>query len=118
MATAAFSLKGYQDRLAQIDTAPIVGRVVRTVGLLVESNGPRASVGSICEIAASSGPPLTVEVVGFQGNTLLTVPLGDTSGIRPGDRVVARGDVASVPVGGALLGRVVDALGNRSTVRS
>ena len=112
MATAAFSLKGYQDRLAQIDTAPIVGRVVRTVGLLIESNGPRASVGSICEIAASSGPPLTVEVVGFQGNTLLTVPLGDTSGIRPGDRVVARGDVASVPVGGALLGRVVDALGN------
>ncbi len=112
MATPAFSLKGYQDRLAQIDTAPIVGRVVRTVGLLIESNGPRASVGSICEIAASSGPPLTVEVVGFQDNTLLTVPLGDTSGIRPGDRVVARGDVASVPVGAALLGRVVDALGN------
>ena len=112
MATAAFSLKEYQDRLAQIDAAPIVGRVVRTVGLLIESSGPRASVGSICEIAASSGPPLTVEVVGFQDNTLLTVPLGDTSGIRPGDRVVARGDVASVPVGGALLGRVVDALGN------
>src|SRR6185503_15898861 len=39
-------------------------------------------------------------------------PLGDTSGIRPGDRVVTRGSVASVPVGGALLGRVVDALGN------
>jgi FliI/YscN family ATPase len=112
VATAAFPLKGYQDRLAGIDTAPIVGRVVRTVGLLIESIGPRASVGSICEIAASSGPPLTVEVVGFQDNTLLTVPLGDTSGIRPGDRVVARGGVATVAVGGALLGRVVDALGN------
>jgi FliI/YscN family ATPase len=112
VATAPFSLKGYQDRLAQIDAAPIVGRVVRTVGLLIESSGPRASVGSICEIAASSGPPLTVEVVGFQDNTLLTVPLGDTSGIRPGDRVVARNDVAAVPVGAALLGRVVDALGN------
>jgi flagellum-specific ATP synthase len=111
MATAAFSLKGYQDRLSQVDAAPIVGRVVRTVGLLIESSGPRASVGSICEIAASSGPPLTVEVVGFQDSTLLTVPLGDTSGIRPGDRVIARGDVASVPVGKALLGRVVDALG-------
>ena len=112
MATAAFSLKGYEDRLAQIDTAPIVGRVVRTVGLLIESSGPRASVGSICEIAASSGPPLTVEVVGFQDNTLLTVPLGDTSGIRPGDRVIALGGVATVPVGHGLLGRVVDALGN------
>ncbi|HEV8395337.1 MAG TPA: FliI/YscN family ATPase [Vicinamibacterales bacterium] len=112
MAAEAFSLKGYQDRLATIEAAPIVGRVVRTVGLLIESNGPRASVGSICEIAASSGPPLTVEVVGFEGSTLLTVPLGDTSGIRPGDRVVTRGSVASVPVGRALLGRVVDALGN------
>src|SRR6185369_18053538 len=96
---------------AQIETLPIVGRVVRTVGLLIESSGPHASVGSICEIAASSGPPLTVEVVGFQDSTLLTVPLGDTSGIRPGDRVVVRGGVASVPVGRALLGRVVDALG-------
>jgi flagellum-specific ATP synthase len=111
MATPAFSLKSYQDRLARVDTAPLVGRVVRTVGLLIESTGPRASVGSICEIAASSGPPLTVEVVGFQDSTLLTVPLGDTSGIRPGDRVSARGNVASVPVGKALLGRVVDALG-------
>ena len=111
MASPAFSLQAYQDRLAHVDSSPIVGRVVRTVGLLIESHGPRASVGSICEIAASSGPPLTVEVVGFQDSTLLTVPLGDTSGIRPGDRVVARGDVASVPVGKALLGRVVDALG-------
>ena len=112
MATSSFSLGGYQDRLAQIETLPIVGRVVRTVGLLIESSGPHASVGSICEIAASSGPPLSVEVVGFQDNTLLTVPLGDTSGIRPGDRVIARGGVATVPVGHALLGRVVDALGN------
>jgi FliI/YscN family ATPase len=112
MASAAFSLQGYQDRLAQVDAVPLVGRVVRTVGLLIESSGPRASVGSICEIAASSGPPLTVEVVGFQDSTLLTVPLGDTSGIRPGDRVVTRGHVASVPVGKALLGRVVDALGH------
>jgi FliI/YscN family ATPase len=111
MATAAFSLKGYQDRLAQVETTPLVGRVVRTVGLLIESTGPRASVGSICQISASSGPPLTVEVVGFQDSTLLTVPLGDTSGIRPGDRVVALGDVASVQVGRALLGHVVDALG-------
>jgi FliI/YscN family ATPase len=105
------SLQGYQDRLAQIDTTPLVGRVVRTVGLLIESTGPRASVGSICRISASSGPPLTVEVVGFNDSTLLTVPLGDTSGIRPGDRVVALGDVASVQVGRALLGHVVDALG-------
>jgi FliI/YscN family ATPase len=111
MATPAFSLQPYQERLTRVETTPLTGRVVRNVGLLIESNGPRASVGSICEIACSSGPPLAVEVVGFQDSTLLTVPLGDTSGIRPGDRVVTKGRVASVPVGEALLGQVVDALG-------
>ena len=34
------------------------------------------------------------------------VPLGDTAGIRPGDRIVARGGVPVVPVGAELLGRV------------
>src|SRR6185295_14069751 len=98
MAPSSFSLESYQDRLAQVDSTPIMGRVVRSVGLLIESTGPRASVGSVCEIIPSSGPPLAVEVVGFQDSTLLTVPLGDTSGIRPGDRVVARGATATVAV--------------------
>jgi len=52
-----------------------------------------------------------VQVVGFREGTLLTVPLGDTAGVRPGDRIVARTGAVSVGVGPALLGRVVDALG-------
>jgi FliI/YscN family ATPase len=52
-----------------------------------------------------------MEVVGFRDGHLLTVPLGGTAGIRPGDRLVARGAVATVAVGDALLGRVVDGLG-------
>ena len=39
------------------------------------------------------------------------VVLGDTGGIRPGDRLRRTGRVVDVPVGEALLGRVVDALG-------
>jgi F-type H+/Na+-transporting ATPase subunit alpha len=40
------------------------------------------------------------------------VLLGDTAGIAAGSLVRGTGDVARVPVGEALLGRVVDALGN------
>ena len=40
------------------------------------------AVGSICEIVGAEGPPIAVEVVGFNNSTLLTVPLGDTAGIR------------------------------------
>ncbi|MBW4022546.1 MAG: F0F1 ATP synthase subunit alpha [Proteobacteria bacterium] len=40
------------------------------------------------------------------------VIFGDDSRIREGDTVVRTGDIVDVPVGKALLGRVVDALGN------
>ena len=59
---------------------PAAGRVVRTVGLLIESSGPRAPVGAICEISGHDGPPLPVEVVGFRGSVLLSVPLGERRG--------------------------------------
>ena len=107
----SLSLQRYIDAVGTVETMPFAGKVVRTVGLLIESAGPRASVGEICEIQSDGRPPLPVEVVGFREGTLLTVPLGDTSGVRPGDRVVSRGATVSVGVGPSLLGRVLDALG-------
>jgi flagellum-specific ATP synthase len=109
---AGFSLESYIARLPDIDTMPASGRVVRTVGLLIESHGPRVSIGAMCEIAGTDGrPPLPVQVVGFRDGSVLSVPLGDTVGIRPGDRVYSRAGALSIGVGPALLGRVVDALG-------
>jgi FliI/YscN family ATPase len=107
-----FSLARYIARVGHVDTIPPAGRVIRSVGLLIESAGPRASVGEICEITGAPGEPsLPVQVVGFREGTLLTVPLGDTAGVRPGDRIVARAGAVSIGVGPGLLGRVVDALG-------
>lgn len=106
------SLDRFRAQLDRLDTLPVGGRVVRTVGLVVESRGPRARVGEICELMGSAGErPLPLEVVGFREGTLLTVPLGGTSGIRPGDRIVSRGMVSAMPVGDRLLGRVIDGLG-------
>jgi len=106
------SLERFRARLERIDPLPVTGRVIRTVGLVVESRGPRARVGEICELMGDPGtPPLPLEVVGFRENTLLTVPLGTTAGIRPGDRIISRGRVSSIAVGPGLLGRVIDGLG-------
>src|SRR5918999_2857028 len=94
------TLAPYLSRLDQIDTMPLSGRVIRTVGLLIESAGPRASVGEICEILSpGGGPSRPVQVVGFREGTLLSVPLGDTTGVRPGDRLVARSGAVTVGVG-------------------
>jgi FliI/YscN family ATPase len=98
-------------RLAGIDTMPVVGQVVRVVGLLVESAGPAASVGDVCRVRTGSGRTVPVEVVGFRDGRLLSVPLSETTGIRPGDRVVSSGDTPEIPVGEALLGRVIDGFG-------
>ena len=109
---AVLSLDRFSDRLERADTVPVTGRVIRTVGLVVESRGPRARVGEICELVGEPGKaPLPLEVVGFREGSLLTVPLGSTSGIRPGDRIVSRGLVSAMPVGPGLLGRVIDGLG-------
>ncbi|MFN7980572.1 MAG: FliI/YscN family ATPase [Vicinamibacterales bacterium] len=106
------SLDTYLSKVAQCEPAPIMGEVVRVTGLLVESLGPRVSVGEVCELRGrSDAPPLPVEVVGFRDGRLLSVPLGDTSGIRPGDRIVARGGTLSIPVGPEMVGRVIDGLG-------
>jgi flagellum-specific ATP synthase len=109
-ATEPLSLDWYLARLREAEPAPISGRVSRVVGLVVESIGPRARVGEICELRGS-GAPLPLEIVGFRDGRMLSVPLGDTAGIRPGDRIVACGGVQSMPVGDGLLGRVIDGLG-------
>jgi len=106
------TLEPYLRRVGEIDTMPVSGRVLRTVGLLVETSGPRVSVGAMCDILGENpAAPLPVQVVGFRDGVVLAVPLGDTVGIRPGDRVVARTHAMSFGVGRGLLGRVIDAFG-------
>jgi flagellum-specific ATP synthase len=105
------SLSRYLEIVEACNPLPLSGRVSRTVGLVIESAGPRARVGEICEIVCGDGSLLPVQVVGFRDSTVLSVPLGDTAGIRPGDRIIARHGEVAVGVGQSLLGRVVDPLG-------
>jgi len=48
----------------------------------------------------------------LQADSVGIVVMGDYTGIEVGDEVRATGNIASVPVGEALIGRVVDPLGN------
>ncbi len=104
------------DLLRRVQEAEVVrnhGRVVQLIGLVIESEGPLAAVGEICRIeSAGSNISTLAEVVGFRNNQVLLMPLGDLNGIHPGSEVIALGTSLQVPVGDALKGRVIDALGN------
>jgi flagellum-specific ATP synthase len=89
------------------------GRVVQLIGLVVESEGPLASLGEVCRIQSGRHEGETLaEVVGFRNHHLLLMPLGEIHGIHPGSEVIATGSPLRVAVGSALKGRVIDGLGN------
>lgn len=95
----------------ELDDVAEAGRVLRVVGLTVETAGPRAAVGELCHIQRSQGPPLLAKVVGFQSDRLLLSPMGDLDGVGPGDRVVPQRQAMTVPAGDGLIGRVLNAAG-------
>ena len=87
------------------------GRVSKAVGMVIEATGIQAHVGELCELVTPGEPPLLAEVVGFHQHTAILTPLGSTTGLSALTEVVPTGRGHDCPVGPALLGRVLDALG-------
>ena len=87
------------------------GQVLESVGQTIESLGPLASVGECCEIKDQFGHLHLGEVIGFRGSNVLSMPVETTEGIRFGDPVDAQGVHPEIEVGPALIGRVLNALG-------
>lgn len=88
------------------------GKVKKVIGLTIEVEDLKTSVGEICTIYNQSNQPISCEVVGFRENEIILMPLGQLVGIGPGCRVVASGHPCSVKCSEELLGRVIDPLGN------
>ncbi len=90
--------------LLQKPLIKINGRIVQVVGLVAESQGPDVRVGDLCHICFRDGShELDAEVVGFRDDRVLLMPLGALQEVGPGCDVVSTK---------ALLGRVLDGLGN------
>lgn len=88
------------------------GKVTQVVGLVIEGFCPETAVGSVCEVQSEGYPPIPAEVVGFRDNKTLLMPLGELRGVGLGSVISVRREKASLGVGPALLGRVIDGLGN------
>jgi FliI/YscN family ATPase len=97
--------------LDTIDPLLSCGEVVESVGLLIRSRGPMATLGDICEIRTESGRPILTQVIGFGGGHVLSMALDEPHGLQIGNRIVARTTESSIPVGPGILGRVLDGFG-------
>jgi flagellum-specific ATP synthase len=85
----------------------LTGSVIGAMGLTLTVEGVVAAVGDLVEVGAG----LLAEVVAVSRDRLTCMPLGEISGVHAGAPVRATGMPLQVPVGEALLGRVLDGLG-------
>lgn len=94
------------------------GRVLQATGTIIKASVEDVKIGELCMLTTPGAPSLMAEVVGIVGNAALLTPIGDISGVATNTRVAPLGKVLQVPVGAALLGRVLDGLGNPLDSRS
>ncbi len=104
-------LAKYRDIIEEVDVVRRIGKVERIAGLTIESAGPAVKYGELCKIKLESGDYLFAEVVGLNKNRLVLMPIGDMRGVTVGALVLDAGSAMTVPVGDALLGRVISGTG-------
>lgn len=105
-------MKHYLSAIRNSEFVRRTGKVTQFFGLVVESTGPDVFVGELCEIySRSQGMPIMAEAVGFKDGKVLLMPFKELRGISLGSEVIATGRSAHIPIGEALLGRVIDAFG-------
>ncbi len=93
------------------DLVVTYGRIKKVAGITIKSTGPKnVKIGDVCKIQTESGW-VDSEVVGFDEDGVILMPLGVLDGIRFRSLVKSEGKGLEVPIGRRLLGRVINALG-------
>ncbi|MEW5899406.1 MAG: flagellar protein export ATPase FliI [Bacillota bacterium] len=105
------NLENWRQKVKEAKILRPIGQVVRVIGLTVEVKGIAARMGEVCDILVPGEGNVVAEVVGFHERSTLLMPLGELRGVFPGCRVAPRGKSLAVRVSNALLGRVLDGLG-------
>jgi type III secretion protein N (ATPase) len=115
MMTAADLVSGLSRlrvRVGNLQPRPTRGLVLHASGSIVRAALPGARLGELCRFHDRGlRESLLAEVVGLDGEEVVLAPIGEMVGLSAGAEVERTGEVLRVPVGDALLGRVVDGLG-------
>jgi FliI/YscN family ATPase len=101
----------YLAALRGLEPVRVHGRVRQVVGLAVEVEGLRGRLGELCQLERAGDAPVDAEIVGFVADRTIVMPFGELRGVQAGARASAYPAAFDVPVGSALLGRIIDGLG-------
>ncbi len=105
-------IKHWRRNVSRVKLLRSTGKVTKVIGLTVEVKGISAGIGQVCDVyIPGERNPVMAEVVGFQEDSSILMPLGELRGIYPGCTVVPRSEALIIGVGEGLLGRVLDGLG-------
>ena len=105
-------LSGISKRIQDAELVRVTGKVQSVVGLSIRVSLPGSRLGELVQIHRRALEPLLCEVVAFSENQATLMPLGDPKGVGPGDEVQSTGAPLRIHCSEALLGRVLDGLGN------
>lgn len=107
-------LRGFTEALAGFEPRRSMGKIEKIIGMTVEASGPECNIGDVCRVykKGSEKDFIYAEAVGFQADKVLLMPYTDIEGIGPGSIVDNTGKQLMVKTGSALIGRIVDAIGN------
>jgi ATP synthase in type III secretion protein N len=98
--------------LDEVNPLRLAGRVTEVTGLVVRATIPGVRVGELVYLDLAGGQRVQAEVVGFRGDEVVLMPLGELGGIGPDAVVSPTGRPFSIRVGQGLLGRVLGGLGH------
>jgi len=111
VSNCSIDFEKFHSALQQVNLLDCQGTVVRVSGLTVESTGPMVGLGELCGIHIRDGRRVLAEVVGFQNDHFILLPLEHIEGISPGDTVTARTTPRYISLSESILGRVLNGLG-------
>jgi ATP synthase in type III secretion protein N len=107
----AIDLTHYHRLLKDTSSVRVRGRVSELAGLVIRARVPGVRVGEVVQIRGKNRSQVKAEVVGFEGDEVMLMPLGELSGIGPDSEVIPTGRPLTIRVGEGLLGRVLGGLG-------
>lgn len=107
----AIDLGYYHQLIKEAQTVRVRGRVTELTGLVVKAAVPGVRVGEVVDIKGRGRSNVKAEVVGFQGDEVMLMPLGELVGIGPDSEVHPTGRPLTIKVGDGLLGRVLGGMG-------